>query len=191
MRAVRAFARGKDIEYGFGLDSSKKCAYCTLLNEKCRPVPLYVGREYEELVAALDRRSAAQGEDGGNVEEAAAEVRSVAFRLATTVQVATAQVKDLSGTDVLLASHYSLQEEVRGLKEQVSELTAAVAALTSVMALGASGPGDQSKGTGTGRDRKGGRPGAAPVSADGGLGSGPMANSDSELSLAPADMELS
>ena len=56
MRAVRAFARGKDIEYGFGSDSSKKCCL----------VPLYVGWEYKELVEALDCRSAATG--GGEEE---------------------------------------------------------------------------------------------------------------------------
>jgi hypothetical protein len=44
MRAVRALARGNsEIEFEFLLEESKKCAYCTLINEKCRLVSLYAG----------------------------------------------------------------------------------------------------------------------------------------------------
>ena len=107
MRAVRALARGNsEIEYGFLSEGSKKCAYCTLMNEKCRPVPLYAGRDYEELRAAFERRSAAVGGDEEELEEAEAEVRSAAFRLGTNVQVATAQVSNLNVADLLVGAHY-------------------------------------------------------------------------------------
>ena len=48
-----------------------------------------MGREYEELDAALVRRSAAEGSEE-DLEEAAAAVQSAAFALAACVQVATA-----------------------------------------------------------------------------------------------------
>jgi hypothetical protein len=109
MRAVRALARGKQVEFRYLSEGSKKCKYCTLRNEMCRPVPLFVGREYEELDAALVRgfaAEAAEEEREEDLEESTAEVCSVALRLATMVQVATAQVKNLNALDLLLAAHY-------------------------------------------------------------------------------------
>ena len=106
MRAVRALAcSNSKIEYGFLLEGSKKCVYCTLRNEKCCLVPLYAGRDYEELRAALDRRSAAVDDDE-ELERIDADVRSAAFQLETSVQVATAQVSDLNIADFLVCAHY-------------------------------------------------------------------------------------
>ena len=42
MRAVRAIARGHNVDYEFASASSKKCAYCTLQNEKCNPVNIRI-----------------------------------------------------------------------------------------------------------------------------------------------------
>jgi hypothetical protein len=80
MRAVRALARGNsEIEYRFLAEGSKKCAYCTLINKKCRLVPLYAGWDYKELRAALDCRAAAEGDDEEDLEVVDAKVRSAAF----------------------------------------------------------------------------------------------------------------
>jgi hypothetical protein len=107
MRAVRALARGNsEIEFRFLSKRSKKCAYCTLINEKCRLVPLYAGREYKELRAALDRRSAAKDSDEKELEVAEADVRSAAFWLETNVQVATAQVSSLNVANLLVGAYY-------------------------------------------------------------------------------------
>ncbi|KAF2022683.1 hypothetical protein EK21DRAFT_119495 [Setomelanomma holmii] len=185
MRAVRALARGNSVSFGFASAQSKKCAYCTLQNEVCRPVPLYVGREYEELDAALVRRSAAEA--GGSEEDekdAAVAVRSAAYKLASCVQVATAQVRGLQAVDVLLASHYSLTEEVRSLRGQVSELSAAVAALATAVAAGGSGSGRQSGPKG----KKAQKTGAALLSAAGDLGGAMEVEEESELSEPPDSM---
>jgi hypothetical protein len=80
MRAVRALARGNsEIEYRFLAERSKKCAYCTLINKKCCLVPLYAGRDYKELRAALDRRAAAKGDNKEGLEVVDAKVRLAAF----------------------------------------------------------------------------------------------------------------
>jgi hypothetical protein len=201
MRAVRALARGNsEIEFGFLSEGSKKCAYCTLMNEKCRPVPLYAGREYEELRAALDRRSAAEDGDEEELEVAEADVRSAAFRLGTNVQVATAQVSGLNVADLLVGAHYQQQEareEMRALRTSVAELTGMVAQLVEAMGsrVAAAGPSGTRGGRGGGREggqgQAVGRTGAAPSSAAGGLDGGerPTGVDDSELSDPPSDME--
>jgi hypothetical protein len=183
MRAVRALARGNsEIEYGFLAEGSKKCAYCTLMNEKCRPVPLYAGRDYEELRAALDRRAAAEGDDEEGLEVVDAEVRSAAFRLATNVQVATAQVSDLNAADLLVGAHYQQQEvleEMRALRSSVAGLADAVTQLVEALGARVLAPGPSST-----RGGRGGRGRA------GGLGGGerPTGVEDSELSDPPSDM---
>lgn len=198
MRAVRALARGnREIEYGFLSEGSKKCAYCTLMNEKCRPVPLYAGREYEELRAALDRRTAAEDGDEEELAVAEADVKSAAFRLGTTVQVATAQVSGLNVADLLIGAHYQQQEvreEMRALRTSVVELTELVAQLVEALGsrVAAAGPSSTRGGRGGGgRGRAVDRTGGAPVSAPGGLDGGerPTGVDDSELSEPPSDME--
>lgn len=171
LRGVRALSRGRLSvnEYGFDSDSSKKCSYCTSINEKCVPIPIYVGEEFEELATALDllttfwdvagpapvplTEEEKEEEEGmspeeregreaerrvreerweGEGEAVASRVTSAALRLATVVQVATAQVVGCSSVEVLLANHHliqSLQGEVWALREQVAGLSAAVAAL--------------------------------------------------------------
>ena len=137
-----------------------------------------MGREYEELEAALDRRSAAGvGGSEEDLGETAAAVQSAAFALAACVQVATAQVKGLQAVDVLLASHYSLQEEVRGLRAQVKELTEKVAAWAPAAESVGSAPGRKS-GKGKGK----GKAGAARLSAAGDLGGALGEGEESELS---------
>lgn len=200
MRAVRALARGhSEMEYGFLSEGSKKCAYCTLMNEKCRPVPLYAGRDYEELRAALDRRSAAVDDDE-ELERIDADVRSAAFRLGTSVQVATAQVSDLNVADLLVCAHYQQQEaleEMRALRTSVAELTGVIVQLVNALGsrVAATGPSNTRGGRGVrggGRGRAGGRTGGAPLPASGGLDGGerPTGVDDSELSDPPSDMSL-
>ncbi|KAH9859209.1 hypothetical protein J1614_012286 [Plenodomus biglobosus] len=68
----------------------------------------------------------------GEGDAVASRVTSAAFKLATVVQVATAQVVGYSSVDILLANHYlaqSLQGEVWALRQQMAGLSAAVAAL--------------------------------------------------------------
>jgi hypothetical protein len=198
MRAVRALARGhSEIEYGFLSEGSKKCAYCTLMNEMCRPVPLHAGRDYEELRAALERRSAAEDGDEEELEEVGADVRSAAFRLGTNVQVATAQVSGLNVADLLVGAHYQQQEareEMRALRTSVAELTGLVAQLVDALGsrVAAAGPSSTRGGRGGGRGQAVDRTGAAPSSAAGGLDGGerPSGVDDSELSDPPSDMEL-
>lgn len=198
MRAVRALARGNsEIEFGFLSEGSKKCAYCTLMNEKCRPVPLYAGRDYEELRAALERRSAAGDGDEEGLAVAEADVRSAAFRLGTNVQVATAQVSDLNVADLLVGAHYQQQEalaEMRALRTSVAELTGVVAQLVEALGsrVAAAGPSRTRGGRGGGRGPAVGRTGGAPLSAPGGLDGEerPTGDEDSELSDPPSDMDL-
>ena len=135
-----------------------------------------MGREYEELEAALDRRYAAGvGGSEEDLGETAAAVQSAAFALAACVHVATAQVKGLQAVDVLLASHYSLQEEVRGLRAQVKELTETVAAWAPAAESVGSAPGRKG---GKGK----GKAGAARLSAAGDLGGALGEEEESELS---------
>ena len=100
---------------------------------------------------------------------------AVQARLAACVQVATAQVKGLQAVDVLLASHYSLQEEVRGLRAQVQELTETVAAWAPAAESVGSAPGRKG---GKGK----GKAGAARLSAAGDLGGALGEGEESELS---------
>jgi hypothetical protein len=119
--------------------------------------------------------------------------------LATSVQVATAQVSDLNTADLLVGAHYQQQEalaEMRALRSSVAELAGVVAQL--VEALGervlAPGPSHTRGGRGGrgGRGRAGGRTVAAPLSAARGLDGGvrPTGVDDSELSDPPSDMSL-
>ena len=117
---------------------------------------------------------------------------SAAFRLASVVQVATAQVKNQNAVDLLLAAHYrqqEAQEEIGALRAQVSELTGVVAQL--VAALGSAVAPGQGNARREGRGRTRGRTGAASLSAAGGLGGrGLSADSESELSNPPSDIDL-
>lgn len=197
MRAVRALARGNEIEFGFASEASKKCSYCTLMNEKCRPVPMFAGQDFEELRLALERRSAAWTEDEEELEGLDVGVKSAAFRLATTVQVATAQVSGLNVADLLVDAHYQQQEalaEMKALRLSVAELTGVVTKL--VDALGATvfapGRGNTRGGRGGDRGQSGGGTGVAPLSASGGLDGTqrPTEVDDSELSNAASSMIL-
>jgi hypothetical protein len=82
MRAVRALACSKQVEFRFLLERSKKYKYCTLRNKICCLVPLFVSQEYKELDAALVCRFAAEAaeEEGEeDLEELTVEVCLVAF----------------------------------------------------------------------------------------------------------------
>lgn len=147
LRAVRAIARGHFHNYQFESASSKKCAYCTLLNEKCKPVPGYVGPEFARLRVALDAMVEAEGRGlGGDSEDVGVEAQGLreeavnaARELALCVQVTTTQNKDLQPIDVLLANHYAMVEEIRGLKREVLELREEVAVWSAAASERASG----------------------------------------------------
>lgn len=170
-------------------------------------MPLYVGPEYKVLADALallavEEEAAMEGtgERSGEeaVDEAKGAVSAAARELATCVQVATAQVKDLQPIEVLLANHYAMQEELRSLRGEVTVLRETIAAWSPAVVPSArastsrqSKGGRTSTGAGAGRSRgAGGRfvpqTDNQPLSGDGDLGGRVGGDSDSELSD-PAD----
>ncbi|KAF2623059.1 hypothetical protein BU25DRAFT_462218 [Macroventuria anomochaeta] len=56
-------ARGQFVDFEFASASSKKCAYCTLQNEKCNPVLAYAGAEFAVFWEALRAYELALGSD--------------------------------------------------------------------------------------------------------------------------------
>ncbi|KAI8942624.1 hypothetical protein NX059_000678 [Plenodomus lindquistii] len=167
LRSVRAWSRGKfDFTHSFESAGSKKCAYCTLLNEKCKPVPVYAGPECDQVVAALRdfeglaaRAVPADEDEARELEAELADARaaasSAARTLASVVQVATAQVAGLGATDVMLASYYAQQEELRGLREEVSDLRQEMRLLRKDVVTSVAAPSGEAPGSSGGKRKRG------------------------------------
>lgn len=157
-------------------------------------MPGYVGPEFAELWAALEAYGLAEGsEEESDREVTWSAVRSAAYKLASCVQVATAQLKGMSAVDLLLASHYRMAEENLALREQVGEMVSymeamseaqeAMAAQLAVLVAGRDTEGSRG-GRGGRRGGRGGRGGGQ----GGGLGGTVGGGSESDLSSVPDNL---
>ena len=118
-------------------------------------MPIYVGPKYDVFRGDLAAWLEATGEENGELGELEAtaakavretawdDLRRSAHALASVVQVATAQLKEVSATDVLLHQYHvqpvtdrasmeamgALTAQVRSLRDEVAELRQAVVSL--------------------------------------------------------------
>ncbi|KAF2180329.1 hypothetical protein K469DRAFT_794503 [Zopfia rhizophila CBS 207.26] len=99
LRSMQAFGRGRRVIFKFNKLNSKKCAYCTLQNEKCIPIPWYVREEYAAFWAAIDDL-VLEEEEEMDLEEIIA-IKRAAYALDNVVRVTTSMMKE-SGTDPLV-----------------------------------------------------------------------------------------
>ena len=188
-------------------------------------MPAYVGPEYDAFrgdLVAWEEAAVEDEEEIGEVEAAAAaavresawgDLRRSAHTLASVVQVATAQLKEVSATDVLLHQYHAqpvvdraASDAIRSLSEAVAELSEEVVALrqavVSLRATDGSGAAvsrstrqvEQSAGgssTASGRGRsvrvRGGR-GCGGHTGRGDLDDSVRRRSDSELSDIPDNL---
>lgn len=167
-------------------------------------MPEYVGAEFSVLWVALEAYELALGSDVVRdrlVTESV--VTSAAFELANCVQVATAQFKDLSAVDLLLANHLRVVEDNRILRTQLDEMAEGMLALASAQGEILRQLGQMAAETARGSGRRAGRggrrrrererseevgggEGGGGGEDDGGLGGRVGGGSDSELSRPPS-----
>ncbi len=157
-------------------------------------MPGYVGPEFAELWEALAAYGLAQGsEEESDREVTWSAVRSAAYKLASCVQVATAQLKDMSAVDVLLASHHRMAEENLALREQVGDMVSYMEAMSAAQTAMAAQlevlvAGRDTEGSRGGRGGRGGGRGGRGGGQGGGLGAKVGGESDSDLSSVPDDL---
>ncbi|KAF2175089.1 hypothetical protein K469DRAFT_697782 [Zopfia rhizophila CBS 207.26] len=163
LRSVRAFGRGRRVVFKFDKSNSKKCAYCTLQNEKCAPIPWYAGEEYAAFWAAMDDLVLEEEEEEGSEEMMA--VKRAAYALDNVVRVTTSMMKE-SGTD---PSVFAFSEGIRGISGKLDALRESIEALPASISGPVRGRGD---GGGSGGGRRRGRRGS---------GAGPRERSSSPL----------